>query len=380
MEVKQLYLGCLAQASTIVGSEGKPASSSPPRHRGLSGRGAGARLDHPARCRDARPRRFRLRPSGAAATGATIHVSRAAGAGYPHDPVAEGAEIPVGDAPPARPRHARTPPDSICLLLYGPGADSPRRSSPGTRSSSATSAVPIWRARSGERAPVPWRLPRSRLARSTTRSIGSSCRFRIPVVVYPGHGAGSMCGRNLSSETVSTIGEQRRTNYALQPMSRDSFVAMMTTDLPEIPAYFGRDVQANREGPALLSEIAPPKSPGPGAVAERRDTGSVVLDTRTSAAFGAGHVPGSIHIGLDGQFASWAGTILAPRRLSSSWPKARTGSRKRARDWRASVPRTSSVISTGNRGLERAGFLARADRSRSRSTSSPRVSRRGVVA
>jgi hydroxyacylglutathione hydrolase len=93
-------------------------------------------------------------------------------------------------------------------------------------------------------------------------------------------------------------------------MSRESFVAMMTTDLPEIPAYFGRDVRANREGPALLSEIAPPGPLDPGAVARRQDAGAVVLDTRTSAAFGAAHVPGSIHIGLDGQFASWAGTIL----------------------------------------------------------------------
>jgi rhodanese-related sulfurtransferase len=119
-----------------------------------------------------------------------------------------------------------------------------------------------------------------------------------------------MCGRHLSKETSSTIGEQRRFNYALQPMSREAFVDMMTTDLPEVPAYFGRDVRLNREGPALVSELPPVHPLSPDETARRAAEGAVVLDARTSAAFGTAHVPGSIHIGLDGQFASWAGTLL----------------------------------------------------------------------
>jgi hydroxyacylglutathione hydrolase len=93
-------------------------------------------------------------------------------------------------------------------------------------------------------------------------------------------------------------------------MTRESFVAMMTTDLPEIPPYFGRDVRLNREGPALLSVLPPLPALSPAELAERSKEGAVVLDTRSPAAFGAAHVPGSIHIALDGEFASWAGTVL----------------------------------------------------------------------
>jgi glyoxylase-like metal-dependent hydrolase (beta-lactamase superfamily II) len=305
MEVKQLYLGCLAQASYIVGSEGEACVIDP-------------RRDVEVYLGEARDRGWTIRHvvethvhadfvSGhrelAAATGATIHVSRAAGAGYPHDPLAEGSEIRVGNT---RLRVLETPghtPDSICLLLSGPGSGAPSAVFTGDTLFIGDVGRPDLAGAAG--------ISPAEQAGALYDSLHRKL-LTLPdaVVVYPGHGAGSMCGRNLSTETVSTIGEQRRMNYALQPMSRESFVAMMTTDLPEIPAYFGRDVRANREGPALLSEIAPPGPLDPGAVARRQDAGAVVLDTRTSAAFGAAHVPGSIHIGLDGQFASWAGTIL----------------------------------------------------------------------
>ena len=312
MEVKQLYLGCLAQASYIVGSEGEACVIDP-------------RRDVDVYLDEARDRGWTIRHvvethvhadfvSGhrelAAATGATIHVSRAADAGYPHDPLAEGTEIPVGKA---RLRVLETPghtPDSICLLLVGPGDDAPSAVFTGDTLFIGDVGRPDLAAAAGRSAAKP-----AASAAEQAGALYDSLHRKLltlpdAVVVYPGHGAGSMCGRNLSTETVSTIGEQRRMNYALQPMSRESFVAMMTTDLPEIPAYFGRDVEANREGPALLSEIAPPEPLDPDAVARRQGAGAVVLDTRSSAAFGAGHVPGSIHIGLDGQFASWAGTIL----------------------------------------------------------------------
>ncbi len=130
------------------------------------------------------------------------------------------------------------------------------------------------------------------------------------VRVYPAHGAGSMCGRNISSETSSTIGEQRQFNYALQPMSRQEFVRMMTTDLPEAPAYFGRDAAINREGPELLGDRSPVRAISVDEVEKMRDRGAVVLDTRSALEYGTGHLPGSFHIGLSGQFASWAGTVL----------------------------------------------------------------------
>jgi hydroxyacylglutathione hydrolase len=99
-------------------------------------------------------------------------------------------------------------------------------------------------------------------------------------------------------------------NYALQPMTRDAFIEMMTADLPEVPAYFGRDVQVNREGPPLVAERDPLPPLAIDEFERRAQVGAVVLDTRSAAAFGAAHVPGALHIGLDGQFASWAGTLL----------------------------------------------------------------------
>jgi rhodanese-related sulfurtransferase len=134
--------------------------------------------------------------------------------------------------------------------------------------------------------------------------------LRDDVEVYPAHGAGSMCGKNISTDTSSTIGQQRKFNYALQPMSKEEFVRMMTTDLPEAPAYFPQDAEINRGGAAPLDGLPPLRSLTPAEVAECAKHGCIVLDVRTAEEFGAGHVPGSMNIGLSGQFASWAGTLI----------------------------------------------------------------------
>src|SRR2546428_8845722 len=131
------------------------------------------------------------------------------------------------------------------------------------------------------------------------------------VEVYPAHGAGSMCGRNISQETSSTIGAQKQFNYALQPTPKADFIRMMTTDLPEAPAYFPRDAEINRTGAAALAELPRPAALAPQEVATRVQHGAVILDVRPAAAFGAGHVPAAMNIGLGGQFASWAGSLLA---------------------------------------------------------------------
>ena len=131
------------------------------------------------------------------------------------------------------------------------------------------------------------------------------------VEVWPAHGAGSACGRNISSDTSSTIGVQRRTNHALQPMPRETFVSLMTAGLAAPPRYFPRDAEINRSGARPLSEV----TAGPltaAAIREAVDLGAVVLDVRDAATFGLHHVDGSINIGLGGQFASWAGTLLSP--------------------------------------------------------------------
>jgi rhodanese-related sulfurtransferase len=130
------------------------------------------------------------------------------------------------------------------------------------------------------------------------------------VGVFPAHGAGSLCGRNISKETSSTIGEQRRFNYALQPMTKDAFVRMMTADLPPAPAYFSRDAEINRAGAGPLSELPKPASLSPEEFASRLGAGAVALDVRPATSFGTGHVPGSLNIGLGGEFASWAGSLI----------------------------------------------------------------------
>src|SRR5207249_5807785 len=109
-----------------------------------------------------------------------------------------------------------------------------------------------------------------------------------------------------------TIGEQRRFNYALQSMSRDAFIKMMTTDLPEAPSYFSRDAQINLEGPALIDELPEPIAFAPEAVQKMQRGGHLILDTRSSQQYGTSHIPGSLNIGLAGQFASWAGSLIKP--------------------------------------------------------------------
>jgi hydroxyacylglutathione hydrolase len=125
--------------------------------------------------------------------------------------------------------------------------------------------------------------------------------------VYPAHGAGSLCGKSLSKETWSTLGEQRRFNYALQPMTKEEFVKIVASDQPEVPMYFPRSAAKNLEGSAPLDEVAKPR------VLTTDDVlgfDGVVVDVRSNSEYGAGHVPNSINIGLGGQFASWAGTLL----------------------------------------------------------------------
>jgi rhodanese-related sulfurtransferase len=136
-------------------------------------------------------------------------------------------------------------------------------------------------------------------------------RLDDAVEVFPAHGAGSMCGKNLSTETSSTIGEQRKFNYALQPMSKEQFVKLLTTDLPEAPAYFSKDAEINRSGADSLTGLPAATALPVAQVAKRAREGVVILDVRDAADFGAGHVPGALNIGLGGQFASWAGSLIS---------------------------------------------------------------------
>jgi hydroxyacylglutathione hydrolase len=130
--------------------------------------------------------------------------------------------------------------------------------------------------------------------------------------VFPAHGAGSACGKSLSTETSSTIGEQRRHNHALLIDGEDAFVAALTEGQPTQPHYFGYDAHRNREARALLDEATPPAALTLEQVLVHQAAGGAVLDTRTAQDFAQGHLRGSINVGLEGRFAEYAGDVLDP--------------------------------------------------------------------
>jgi hydroxyacylglutathione hydrolase len=130
--------------------------------------------------------------------------------------------------------------------------------------------------------------------------------------VFPAHGAGSACGKNLSTETQSTIGEQLQVNYALADMDRAAFVALVTEGQPAAPGYFSYDARRNRQMRPLLDDHEPPAPMSLDALIAARDAGAVVIDTRSPEDFARGHIEGSVNVGLDGRFAEYAGSVAAP--------------------------------------------------------------------
>jgi rhodanese-related sulfurtransferase len=129
-------------------------------------------------------------------------------------------------------------------------------------------------------------------------------------LVYPAHGAGSLCGRNMRADSSSTIGTERLTNWALQIKNREDFVAQMTSNLPARPEYFAQDASINREGAPALNELPPLDPIAPTELEYQIAQGVTAVDVRHQDEFAAGHVPNSISMPLGGQFASWAGAVL----------------------------------------------------------------------
>jgi glyoxylase-like metal-dependent hydrolase (beta-lactamase superfamily II) len=131
-------------------------------------------------------------------------------------------------------------------------------------------------------------------------------------LVYPAHGAGSMCGKSLGDEAFSTIGEQRKYNYALQPMSKEAFMKLVEVDQPDAPGYFVHDAILNRKERASLEEsmAGTMKALSLDEVLELQSDGAQIIDTRDPAEFAGAHLTGSINVGIDGKYATWAGTVL----------------------------------------------------------------------
>jgi len=147
-------------------------------------------------------------------------------------------------------------------------------------------------------------------ARELWRSLQLLAEYPDHLQVWPGHGAGSACGKGLSAVPQSTLGYERRYNWAFEPASEDAFVTMVLAGQPEPPRYFGVMKRLNREGPALLGTLPSPERIGEGRLAGLLERGEVVVDTRTAAEFAAGHLPGTLSLPLNKSFANWAGSLL----------------------------------------------------------------------
>jgi rhodanese-related sulfurtransferase len=177
------------------------------------------------------------------------------------------------------------------------------------------------------------------------------------VLVYPAHGAGSLCGRNMRAERSSTIGTERLTNYALQIGSREEFVRQLTANLPARPEYFALDAEINREGAHALGELPELRAITAHELKLLLEEGVIALDVRPGEQFASGHVPDSINIALSGQFASWAGAILglaAQPVLIADSPQQLAEARMRLA--RIGLEAERGYLKDGLDGWKRAGF------------------------
>ncbi len=310
--LKQYYLGCLAHASYLIADEttGVAAVVDPQRDvdQYLSDAAAGGlRIEHVFLTHfhaDFVAGHLELR----ARTGATIHLGARAEADYAFVPGRDGDRLELG--PNVRLEILETPghtPESISLVVHDRQQDAvnPYAVLTGDTLFIGDVGRPDLMASVGM------------TAEELAGLLYDSLRNKLLVLpdatlVYPAHGAGSMCGKNLSKETVSTLGEQRKFNYALQPMARDEFVRLVTADQPEAPGYFAYDADLNRrERPTLDMTLARMLQPlALEEVLRMAAAGAYVLDVRDPADWAGAHLAGSINIGLSGQFATWAGSLL----------------------------------------------------------------------
>jgi hydroxyacylglutathione hydrolase len=304
MYFEQFYLGCLAHASYMLASEGEAVVVDPQRDVEIYLQAAEA--NHVAICHIFETHLHADFVSGhqelASRTGAKIYIGAQAGATFPHVAMHDGFELCVGKV---RFKALETPghtPESMCLVI----------------TDEEKSAVP-WAVLTGDtlflgdvgRPDLSSRHSSAQLAGMLYDSLhGKLLALPDEVLVYPAHGAGSLCGRNMRAERVSTIGTERLTNYALQIPSREEFVAQLTSNLPSRPAYFSQDAEINRTGALALSDLPALSAIDPAELKKILDDGGMALDVRPGEHFAAGHVPGSINIALSGQFASWAGALL----------------------------------------------------------------------
>ncbi|MPY94878.1 MAG: MBL fold metallo-hydrolase [Acidimicrobiia bacterium] len=309
MFFRQYYLGCLSHASYLIGDE-------------VSGRAVvvDPQRDVSQYLADATARGLRIERviethfhadflSGhlelAAVTGAVISYGEAAAgkAAYAIETLADGQRLSLGEVTIevlATPGHT---PESICLVVRESADAEPYGVLTGDTLFIGDVGRPDLLTSVG--------VTQDGLARQLHRSLRDKL-LALPdaTQVFPAHGAGSACGKQLSTETVSTIGEQRSSNYALAPMSEDEFVAVVTEGQSAAPLYFAFAASRNKEAHELLAEAGSPPWLPLDEVLARQAAGAVVLDTRAPADFARGHLRGSLNVGLEGRFAEYAGDII----------------------------------------------------------------------
>ena len=315
MILEQHYLACLAQASYLVGCERAGVAAVVDPRRDVEpylerARELGLELRHVILTHfhaDFLPGHLELQ----ARTGATIWLGAGAAAEYEFEEMREDEPLQLGDV---RLEFLATPghtPESTCVLVHDERADPAR---PHAVLTGDTLFL-------GDVGRPDLLVSAGRTKEELAGMLFDSLRAKLlplpdETLVYPGHGAGSACGKNLSSDTVSTMGAQRATNYALQETSREEFVRSLTADLAPPPPYFAHDARLNRAlRPTLEESLAGALAPlSLDELVARQRAGAQVLDARDADAFGAGHLAGSANVGLGGKYASWAGTLLDPGR------------------------------------------------------------------
>ena len=351
MYFEQFCLGCLAHASYMLASEGEAVVVDPQRDVDIYLKAAdqqGVRIHHIFETHlhaDFVSGHKEL----AARTGAKIYVGPNGGATIPHVEVHDGFELRVGHGKLAVLETPGHTPEGICLVVTDE-----------------------------EKSPNPWAVltgdtlflgdvGRPDLSKTHTPVVLAGMLYdslhkkllRLPsdVVVYPAHGAGSLCGRNMRAERSSTIQTERLTNYALQIKTKKEFIRQLTTNLPPRPEYFPQDAQINRAGAPALSELpklAPISAPKLKSLMKQ---GVVILDVRSIDQFASRHVPGSINIPLAGQFASWAGIVLGlssrPVLVAASTEQV---AEARTRLARVGIDDARGYLQDGIEGWAQAGF------------------------
>jgi glyoxylase-like metal-dependent hydrolase (beta-lactamase superfamily II)/rhodanese-related sulfurtransferase len=304
MYFEQFYLGCLAHASYMLASDGEAVVVDPQRDVEIYLKAAEANQVAIRHIFETHLHADFV--SGhqelASRTGARIYIGAQAGATFPHVAVQDGFELQVGKMRIAALETPGHTPESMCLVI----------------TDEEKSAAP-WAVLTGDtlflgdvgRPDLSKSYAPPQLAAMLYDSLhGKLLTLADDVLVYPAHGAGSLCGRNMRAERVSTIGTERLTNYALQIKGREEFVKQLTSNLPSRPAYFQQDAEINRTGAPALSDLPALTAIEPAELKEILAEGGIALDVRPGDQFAAGHVPGSVNIALSGQFASWAGALL----------------------------------------------------------------------